>query len=491
MRTRPPCSRPVSFTQHVISEYLDDADWKAQIDTFRGVYRERRDAMLTALDDYLPDLSWTNPARRVLRLGHAARQPRLQVDAAARGQGARRVHARAPPSSPTAAAATRCGCRSATRPRSPSARASAGSSTVINGELELLDDLRRRPAPLPVVATGARPTATRLARPRLMHRERFSSSRAASPTNAMSRCARAAASPTACSSTASRSSCAIRTPPSCATFAKRARMWSGPLCTARAVRTGRCAACSTSSASPTWDRARTRRAWPGTSRPPRRSSHEPECARRHRSPSRATPSASSAPTAILEEIADEFSGPLVVKPAQGGSAQGVTIVEDRDLLPRAMVDAYTYWRRRPRRAEDHRYRDRHRHHRHRRRPGRAAGRRDRAAFGRLQLRGPLQRRRDALLRPGARRRRSSRREPQTPRSPRTRPWGSGTSPASTSSSTGRARRGSSRPTCCPASPRPRSCRRPSRRQATTSAGCTPLSRMRRSPKRAPSCSATG
>lgn len=45
---------------------------------------------------------------------------------------------------------------------------------------------------------------------------------------------------------------------------------------------------------------------------------------------------------ILEEISDEFSGPLVVKPAQGGSAQGVTIVEDRSLLPRAMVDAYTY-----------------------------------------------------------------------------------------------------------------------------------------------------
>jgi D-alanine-D-alanine ligase len=45
---------------------------------------------------------------------------------------------------------------------------------------------------------------------------------------------------------------------------------------------------------------------------------------------------------ILEEIADEFSGPLVVKPAQGGSAQGVTMVDDRDLLPRAMVDAYTY-----------------------------------------------------------------------------------------------------------------------------------------------------
>ncbi len=52
---------PSSFTQHVISEYLGSSDWKGQIETFRGVYRERRDAMLTALDDYLPDLSWTNP----------------------------------------------------------------------------------------------------------------------------------------------------------------------------------------------------------------------------------------------------------------------------------------------------------------------------------------------------------------------------------------------------------------------------------------------
>lgn len=52
---------PSSFTQNVVSEYLSAADWKAQIDTFRGVYRERRDAMLTALDDYLPDLSWTHP----------------------------------------------------------------------------------------------------------------------------------------------------------------------------------------------------------------------------------------------------------------------------------------------------------------------------------------------------------------------------------------------------------------------------------------------
>lgn len=46
--------------------------------------------------------------------------------------------------------------------------------------------------------------------------------------------------------------------------------------------------------------------------------------------------------AVFEAIADELPVPLVVKPARGGSAQGVTIVQERTELPRAMVDAYTY-----------------------------------------------------------------------------------------------------------------------------------------------------
>ncbi|MFF9564333.1 PLP-dependent aminotransferase family protein [Leifsonia sp. NPDC014704] len=52
---------PSSFSQLVISEYLQDADWKAQIDTFRGVYRERKEAMISALNEHLPELSWTDP----------------------------------------------------------------------------------------------------------------------------------------------------------------------------------------------------------------------------------------------------------------------------------------------------------------------------------------------------------------------------------------------------------------------------------------------
>jgi 2-aminoadipate transaminase len=52
---------PSSFSQLVISEYLATADWKGQINTFRGVYRERKNAMLSALTEYLPELTWTNP----------------------------------------------------------------------------------------------------------------------------------------------------------------------------------------------------------------------------------------------------------------------------------------------------------------------------------------------------------------------------------------------------------------------------------------------
>lgn len=52
---------PSVFSQLVISEYLDQVDWRAQIDTFRGIYRERRDAMVTALAEHLPGFRHTTP----------------------------------------------------------------------------------------------------------------------------------------------------------------------------------------------------------------------------------------------------------------------------------------------------------------------------------------------------------------------------------------------------------------------------------------------
>ena len=52
---------PTSFGQMMISEYLATADWKGQIDTFRGVYRERKDAALAAMHEFLPNLETTRP----------------------------------------------------------------------------------------------------------------------------------------------------------------------------------------------------------------------------------------------------------------------------------------------------------------------------------------------------------------------------------------------------------------------------------------------
>jgi 2-aminoadipate transaminase len=52
---------PNSFGQYVVNAYLDAADWQGQVDTFRGLYRARRDAMLSALGEFLPDLRWTAP----------------------------------------------------------------------------------------------------------------------------------------------------------------------------------------------------------------------------------------------------------------------------------------------------------------------------------------------------------------------------------------------------------------------------------------------
>lgn len=46
---------------------------------------------------------------------------------------------------------------------------------------------------------------------------------------------------------------------------------------------------------------------------------------------------------VLELIGSELGKHLVVKPASGGSAQGVSIVASAEDLPRAMVEAFTYF----------------------------------------------------------------------------------------------------------------------------------------------------
>lgn len=47
-------------------------------------------------------------------------------------------------------------------------------------------------------------------------------------------------------------------------------------------------------------------------------------------------------SSVLELVTQELGHHLVVKPARGGSAQGVSIVSSAEDLPRAMVEAFTY-----------------------------------------------------------------------------------------------------------------------------------------------------
>lgn len=54
---------PPQLNQMVVAEYLATQDWQGQISAFRGMYRERRDAMLDALAQQMPaGTTWTHPA---------------------------------------------------------------------------------------------------------------------------------------------------------------------------------------------------------------------------------------------------------------------------------------------------------------------------------------------------------------------------------------------------------------------------------------------
>ncbi|MFF0325496.1 PLP-dependent aminotransferase family protein [Nonomuraea angiospora] len=52
-----------SFTQLAVGQYLATQPWREQIKTFRELYRERRDALLDALESLMPpEVTWTRPA---------------------------------------------------------------------------------------------------------------------------------------------------------------------------------------------------------------------------------------------------------------------------------------------------------------------------------------------------------------------------------------------------------------------------------------------
>ncbi|WP_225752579.1 PLP-dependent aminotransferase family protein [Actinotalea sp. Marseille-Q4924] len=52
---------PSNASQLSISTYLENHDWRSQVKAFREMYRERRDAMIGALAEHMPEASWTVP----------------------------------------------------------------------------------------------------------------------------------------------------------------------------------------------------------------------------------------------------------------------------------------------------------------------------------------------------------------------------------------------------------------------------------------------
>ncbi|AEV89251.1 GntR family transcriptional regulator [Actinoplanes sp. SE50] len=54
---------PSAFAQGAVTQYLTTMPWREQIKVYREIYRERRDALLSALTDLMPaGTAWTRPA---------------------------------------------------------------------------------------------------------------------------------------------------------------------------------------------------------------------------------------------------------------------------------------------------------------------------------------------------------------------------------------------------------------------------------------------
>ena len=208
--------------------------------------------------------------------------------------------------------------------------------------------------------------------------------------------------------------------------------WSGPCCTAPRERTAPSATSSTCSASLRRDRHRLPAAPPGTSPWPARWPGRPACRCRSRWPCPTGRSGSSGRRRCWPRSSDRLGLPLVVKPARGGSALGVSVVRAAAELPRAMVECFAYGDV----ALVERYIagvevavER------RGRPGRpavATGGGDRAGRRLLRLRRAVHRRRDGVLLPRPPHRAPRRRPSPTPPWPRTVRSDCGTCPGRTS-----------------------------------------------------------
>ena len=118
---------PSVFVQGALDEFVRSSSYDQALERVRTGLRERRDAMLEALEQRLSGRGGVEQAGgRLLPLARPARRRRDGLALRSRGRGRRRFRQRAPTSSSTAQAASQLGSRSAIRLRTRSARASPG-----------------------------------------------------------------------------------------------------------------------------------------------------------------------------------------------------------------------------------------------------------------------------------------------------------------------------------------------------------------------------
>ena len=77
-----------------MTQYLSTMPWREQLKTYREIYRERRDALLSALSDLMPaGTTWTHPAGGLFVWATLPDGPRLEGDDAAGDRRPGRVRA--------------------------------------------------------------------------------------------------------------------------------------------------------------------------------------------------------------------------------------------------------------------------------------------------------------------------------------------------------------------------------------------------------------
>ena len=118
-----------TLTQYFVREYFAEGRWREYIDDLCGVYRERRDAMLDALEQSLSRRARPGRGpRAVSSVGRRCPTTSTPPTCSPRRCAKTSPSSPVPPPTPTAAAAPRCGSTSPPRSRTRSKRASAASA---------------------------------------------------------------------------------------------------------------------------------------------------------------------------------------------------------------------------------------------------------------------------------------------------------------------------------------------------------------------------